>query len=217
MNKLVITGLATVSLAASAFAQGGINLDSSAAAEGIVQHGISGPSASGWAFYSGAAGIQIWYLNDSTGATISAINSATPAGAYAALTADGYTVATTFTNATVTGGGFTLGDLRQPGISGTGPVSLAVVSWLGTAGSWNAAAAANGNGGVLAFLQTVNNYATAPTLSDPSIGQDLLGNPTPGGFNTTDLVANTITVPEPATFALAGLGAASLLIFRRRK
>jgi hypothetical protein len=30
-------------------------------------------------------------------------------------------------------------------------------------------------------------------------------------------VFNAVAVPEPSTFALAGLGLASLLIFRRRK
>lgn len=44
------------------------------------------------------------------------------------------------------------------------------------------------------------------------------GTPTTGGVplsTPTDLYI--ITVPEPSTFALAGLGAAALLIFRRRK
>lgn len=42
-----------------------------------------------------------------------------------------------------------------------------------------------------------------------------------GGFNTAPsmdaMPAVILTVPEPGTFALAGLGAAALLIFRRRK
>jgi hypothetical protein len=39
--------------------------------------------------------------------------------------------------------------------------------------------------------------------------------PGPPGFST-ESIGLTVVVPEPSTFALAGLGAAALLIFRRR-
>jgi hypothetical protein len=37
------------------------------------------------------------------------------------------------------------------------------------------------------------------------------------GTTVQGFMLNTVPVPEPSTFALAGLGAAALLIFRRRK
>jgi len=72
-----------------------------------------------------------------------------------------------------------------------------------TAG-WNAWQAGLTAGGVSGFLN----------LS--AIGGDF-NNP-PNLYNSTDLHSfNIYTVPEPTTMALAGLGAAAVLIFRRRK
>jgi hypothetical protein len=48
-----------------------------------------------------------------------------------------------------------------------------------------------------------------------SIGAQLCGYGATTGFN--GLVLEAVAVPEPSTFALAGLGAAALMIFRRRK
>jgi len=45
------------------------------------------------------------------------------------------------------------------------------------------------------------------------VGGDINTAPTPGGLRSFSVY----TVPEPATMALAGLGAAAMLIFRRRK
>ncbi len=66
----------------------------------------------------------------------------------------------------------------------------------------------------------------------PGVGWSSIATGSPGGFNagtggtdpnlpifnaTTIASGFLIPVPEPTTMALAGLGAAALLIFRRRK
>ena len=74
-----------------------------------------------------------------------------------------------------------------------------IEAWTGAATSWAAAAAAGlPNGKSLVFSN--------PVAAPPNATPDLTGMP-----------AIIIAVPEPSTFALAGLGAAALLIFRRRK
>jgi hypothetical protein len=100
----------------------------------------------------------------------------------------------------------------------TGTADFLVRGWSANAGATWAAA--------LAF------YANGNPTADMWIGQSLIGNDivlgggaTPattlfgagatqvGGFNMTFVPA----IPEPSSMVLAGLGAASLLLFRRRK
>jgi len=64
-------------------------------------------------------------------------------------------------------------------------------------------------------------YAASNTKGSSGVFSNPLGNPnaSPPGTPTdfTGMPSVVLTVPEPSTFALAGLGAAALLIFRRRK
>jgi len=210
MKKTILITLAAMGSAFGAFGQGAVGLDNSTAAEGIVLTGTTGGSASGLGFYSGTAGVEVWYKNGSA-YDVSSLNGlfANPAAAYAKLTADGFTLATTFIGANVSGGGFGLGDLHIAGVSPAGsPITLAIASWQGSGATFQGAA----NGGVLGFIQPTADYTIAPTPTSPDLTAAT------GGFNTTDLRLNAITaVPEPSSFALAGLGAAAMLIFRRRK
>jgi hypothetical protein len=77
---------------------------------------------------------------------------------------------------------------------------------------------------IQAWLGNATSYATAVTkgtatynqrLADPSVS------PPPTTPSLVDMpsivLSGAAPVPEPSTFALAGLGAAALLIFRRRK
>jgi len=108
-----------------------------------------------------------------------------------------------------------------------------VVGWSANLGNWAAVSAdlasavlgSNSTGGLQwTFNGSVNGYLGATVVGDiPSgptgAGAALFGAQTTGNspVNTTTALYAVVSIPEPTTFALAGLGAASLLIFRRRK
>jgi len=111
--------------------------------------------------------------------------------------------------------------VNLPGnFTGGADVQLEVVGWTGTYTSWSAAVAAgsgligysgesfNGSAlGALSWDQPTGNLSATPP-----------GTPSPltvGASGFSGLVLEP--VPEPATIALGGLGAAALLFFRRRK
>jgi PEP-CTERM motif len=100
-----------------------------------------------------------------------------------------------------------------------GTATFEVKGWTGNYASYDAAyaAAIGGDTSVLLGTSGLFNLATGgggtPTVPPPS---DL----TAGGTSTLTPAFTGLTlapVPEPTTIALAGLGAASLLLFRRRK
>jgi hypothetical protein len=103
-------------------------------------------------------------------------------------------------------GRFNSGNLTLTPLANIGAgVDYVVMGWTGTAGFDAALAAAGG------MVNVSTKFHTA--VGDGSV--------TPPGAPV--LMSGTFTgmtlqpVPEPSTFALAGLGAAALLIFRRRK
>ena len=206
MKKLLITGATLIALAGAVFAQGRFGLDS-----GTDLYGVAINAAGN--YYTGNVGVEIWELNGTPStAMMNAINQAdqNPAGggvtAYALMLADGFTKEVTLGSAGVSGGIiYVAGTQLMPDVNPpAGLVTVALAMWNNSQGSWAnmvAAATASTRAGVTAFSQQT-------------------GLP-PGGvlpiqtWNSYDLVMTT--VPEPSTFALAGLGAAALVIFRRRK
>jgi len=87
-----------------------------------------------------------------------------------------------------------------------------VVGWTGPAASW--AAAVGGSGLIGWGGSTLSTGALGwpqPTGTSQSPAVQVTG---PGGFNGLVLQPQ---VPEPTSIALGGLGAAALLLFRRRK
>jgi len=96
------------------------------------------------------------------------------------------------------------GAVTGVGASGTGFFQL--VAWSGSASLASATFRADS----AVWSQTVGGVIPPPPNTP---------NPAPPALNIpgTSLVLQAVVVPEPSTFALAGLGSAALLIFRRRK
>lgn len=115
----------------------------------------------------------------------------------------------------VSAGYFLGGTQVIPTVAGGSTALVAIEVWNTTAGSTFATAKASGQANAWGM------FATASTTTPLSVK---LGDPnaTPPGtpaalVGLTALSLNGGVIPEPSTFALAGLGAAALMFFRRRK
>jgi len=101
------------------------------------------------------------------------------------------------------GGTFTL----QP-LGAGGTIDYVVVGWTGSAANFDAAITGGGMVGVSSkFTSGTGNPTSVPAGTATALS---------GTFGGMTLAPVT-QVPEPTTLALAGLGAAALVIFRRRK
>jgi hypothetical protein len=103
-------------------------------------------------------------------------------------------------------GKFSGGTLTLTPLAAGGSIDYVVMGWTGASTSFDAALTANAMANVSAkFASTTGNPNATP----------IPGTPTPIADTFAGMTLSPI--PEPSTFALAGLGAAALLIFRRRK
>jgi hypothetical protein len=189
MKKMIISALVCVLTAASALAQGQINFGNLAPASGV-----NAP-----VFLDGGT-VRL------DGPTYMAELMAGPdAGS---LTARG-------TTAFLSGGGagyINGGVMTLTGIPGGTAAFIQIRVWNTTAGANYAAALAAGQAGMANAYgsSTVFSVVTGnPAGSPPTNPANLVG--------LTSFNLNSGIIPEPSTFVLAGLGIASLLLFRRRK
>jgi len=90
-----------------------------------------------------------------------------------------------------------------PGVVGGQQASFEVRAWLGSATTWEAAVAAGLPTGKSATFTTATGGIIDPGTGLASTPADLIG-------------LQGFAIPEPGTLALAGLGAASLLLRRRK-
>jgi PEP-CTERM motif len=109
------------------------------------------------------------------------------------------------------GGVVTINDAAHGGIAAGGNIEYIVIGWQGATGSTLDSALALGSS-FIGQSALVAGVATGNPTTIPA-GTPSLMNATFGGLTLAPLSV----VPEPSTFALAGLGAAALLAFRRRK
>jgi hypothetical protein len=200
MNKQMLVAVAALGTALGAPAQGTISLS-----DADIPPYVATDTAGN--YYTGAFGIEVWALN---AATLPAGINVPPAPgsgitAYSLLVADGFSLQATFANQTMGGGVFSIGVITLPTIPGPQSV-IALAVWNTSATSWAAmlgTANANTRAGVIAFVNPV--AVLDPTL--PFVPAPLTG------WSQNLVMA---AVPEPGTFALAGLGGALLLLFHRR-
>jgi len=97
------------------------------------------------------------------------------------------------------------------------PVSYAILGWTGNYATFDAAYAADlANPGVSMSMIGISSIFTTPsadpTSTPPGVPPSISGTFT--GMGPLGLA--NVVVPEPTSFALAGLGLAALLVFRRR-
>jgi len=224
MKKQIAVILATGALSLSVMAQGSIFVDATlpafGGAGGITTQGASATSiasATTWLNIPGTAGnnfsLSVYFVPTAsfTGTySIATINSYLNVSggvttALADMAADGFTMATAApVSGNVNYGAFnfatSLVNLPNVTTSATGYMALLGTSLTGSTAGWE---------GVVAFG---NQSAGGNPAATPA------GNPASlTGWNT--LAENLVLspVPEPATLAMAALGGASLLLFRRRK
>ena len=200
MKKLVITLIAVTGLAVSTVAQGTITIDNLNGAGGntATDHGLFFDSAG--AVYTGP-NINIQVLGGLAAGSLSEIATLMGANALFYSTVPGVYLDPTFATYNV------------PNSTGAGTAVLQVLAWTGTASSFASAAtdeqfwAWDGNAYVNPTSFTFQNAMGGPQAGLPDAPPASLD-----GMPAMQLAL----IPEPSIIALAGLGLASLLAFRRR-
>jgi len=94
--------------------------------------------------------------------------------------------------------------------AGGSPDFFEVKVWESAYASYEAQVAVAGLAGYLSQGQSVFTMTPGTSIAYPGINNG-------GGTTWAAAPINVAFTPEPSTFALAGLGAAALMIFRRRK
>jgi hypothetical protein len=189
MKKVLVSTILGLVTAASVYAQGHVNISNYLVSPyNQVVWAAGTPTVGNAAVNSSAILLQIWY-----GAGVVTDESSLLPGI-------------TFSLDTT---GASKDYVPSGGTHGAGGYYLAQTQVLPTTGTYTFQIRASGN----------TAFGNIDTLSSRSI----LWQPT--GIGSTALPASldnnsiglVVSVPEPSTFALAGLGSAALLIFRRRK
>jgi hypothetical protein len=197
MKKILITALSAVAMVAgvsNSFAQGQVTFNNNGSTLIILNNGTTTAKMYGTAgtydigLYMGASGTS--NLSQMTLVDVVASPNALSTAFNAGQFAGGSPVLT--------------------GIAAGTQFSMMAAFWSASSGSDYLTALASGTGYVglsgLGFITPQVSPATIPVVFGTGAGQL-------GGF-TANLAAPS---PEPATIALGGLGAAALLMFRRRK
>ena len=218
MKKILLIGV-IFGATLSGFSQGYLNF---ATSKSYVWDSFTTPGTSvvapgnvNVAFLFSASGTVPWATSGEPTNSTSLISNLSWANVLA-LTGSGWSWGTNQGNSTLaviadTGSGVTKGNINYNssasfqvlGLPTSGNVNVLVVGWSSTYSTYQAAATA---GSVLG-VSSVFSYAVGASSSSPV-----------STFSNSGMTAfGVVPVPEPSTLALAALGGASLLLFRRRK
>jgi len=194
MKKIILTGLLAAGVAVGSYAQGTVTLDNA------NNFGAPLSAATGGSIYLNGAllnqdvNVQLMGgTNASSMVTIATLllSNGTASGDYSFLGNPGQFADPNGLNYSI------------PGVPLNGTGFLELFVWAGTGTSY-ASATIRGASGVYSSLTGGGSVGGAPPNPAVSIGDAMPS-------------FNVVTAPEPATLAICGLGAASLLLFRRRK
>lgn len=189
--KKILSVLAVMAVACSAFAQGQISFSSPASsikvkatpesdavnitAGGGYVSALWAPAGSAMTAWDGSQNLAAWLVANTAWTQVTMDPKATAAGRV---------LATSITVPT------------------TSAVDLVLIGWAGSATTFDAAFAAEQPVGFSGKMTVTPTAVPSPPATVAFSG---------------GLTLTPTAIPEPSTFALAGLGAAALMIFRRRK
>lgn len=198
--KKYLSMLAVVAVAASAFAQGTVNFSNNGSTLAVERMAdastVAIPNAGGF--------VQLLWAPSGTAAT-----DYTTGTLADWLTANpGWQAIDSSIKAIgPLAGRFLGGTVTVPTATPGAAIQAAVAGWKGNFASFDAAQGAGAPVGISPeFAVTTGN----PTTTPPGTAAVITGAGQFGGLTVT-------AIPEPSTLALAGLGAAALMIFRRRQ
>jgi len=197
MKKQILTGIIALGTAVGAFAQGTVSFDNSNQSASPTP----GDTHNGSIYVNGAL------LNQDINLALMGGNSSSNMSQIVALTFAAGTAQTDWSFNGTPGGFADPSGLTYavPGVALSGTAFLEVEAWLGPDATYALAASHGFAVGISPIYQSGTGGGGVPVPALPvSIGDAM------PSFNAT-------VSPEPTTFALCGLGAASLLLFRRKK
>jgi hypothetical protein len=208
--KKLLSIMAISAVAASAFAQGLVAFQNQT---GTVKQWTSAADSTLMSVPK-AAGMVELFAAPTTAAAPAVLFSPTTGGVtekYSSLAAflnasPGWASVAAGSSINLAPGLFSAGGLTIANIAQAASAQYFVIGWTGTAATLDAAIA----GGAQSGMSGVATTATADPGSTPP------GTPVNLKSTFAGVTLAPVIVPEPATFALAGLGLAALLAFRRR-